>query len=94
MAVPMKDLEVLVGCCLYIRSKPSAYLIPGEDPHGVDSPSIDPPYPVYGGYFREESIMLLRRFYVQENEKGKSLHVDRQIPSRTWLMVCSTRTEI
>ncbi len=34
------------------------------------SPAIDPPYPVYGGIFREEAIMLLRRFYVQENEKG------------------------
>ncbi|KAI9769946.1 MAG: tRNA(adenine34) deaminase [Geoglossum simile] len=33
-------------------------------------PSVDPPYPVYGGYFREEAIMLLRRFYVQENEKA------------------------
>ena len=32
--------------------------------------SVDPPYPVYGGLFREEAIMLLRRFYVQENEKG------------------------
>jgi tRNA-specific adenosine deaminase 2 len=32
--------------------------------------SIDPPYPVYGGIFREEAIMLLRRFYVQENEKA------------------------
>jgi tRNA-specific adenosine deaminase 2 len=34
--------------------------------------SVDPPYPVYGGLFREEAIMLLRRFYVQENEKGES----------------------
>lgn len=33
--------------------------------------SVDPPYPVYGGLFREEAIMLLRRFYVQENEKGE-----------------------
>lgn len=32
---------------------------------------VDPPYPVYGGLFREEAIMLLRRFYVQENDKGK-----------------------
>ena len=32
--------------------------------------SIDSPYPVYGGIFREEAIMLLRRFYVQENDKG------------------------
>ena len=34
------------------------------------SPSVDPPYPAQGGIFREEAIMLLRRFYVQENEKG------------------------
>ena len=34
------------------------------------SPSIDPPYPVHGGIFRDEAIMLLRRFYIQENEKG------------------------
>lgn len=33
---------------------------------------VDPPYPVYGGLFREEAIMLLRRFYVQENDKGGS----------------------
>jgi tRNA-specific adenosine deaminase 2 len=32
---------------------------------------VDPGYPVYGGLFREEAIMLLRRFYVQENEKGE-----------------------
>lgn len=32
--------------------------------------SIDAPYPVYPGIFREEAIMLLRRFYVQENEKA------------------------
>ena len=32
--------------------------------------SIDPAYPVYGGIFREEAIMLLRKFYVQENEKA------------------------
>jgi tRNA-specific adenosine deaminase 2 len=34
------------------------------------SPSIDKPYPVTGGIFREEAIMLLRKFYVQENEKA------------------------
>ncbi|PLN81181.1 cytidine deaminase-like protein [Aspergillus taichungensis] len=33
--------------------------------------TIDPPYPVYGGLFREEAIMLLRRFYIQENDKGE-----------------------
>ncbi|KXL41954.1 MAG: hypothetical protein FE78DRAFT_155453, partial [Acidomyces sp. 'richmondensis'] len=35
-------------------------------------PSVDPPYPVYGGLFREEAIMLLRKFYVQENNKGET----------------------
>ncbi|KAF2398344.1 cytidine deaminase-like protein [Trichodelitschia bisporula] len=33
-------------------------------------PSVNPPYQVYGGIFREEAIMLLRRFYVQQNEKA------------------------
>ncbi|KAE8148851.1 cytidine deaminase-like protein [Aspergillus avenaceus] len=32
--------------------------------------SIDPPYPVYGGLFGKQAIMLLRRFYIQENEKA------------------------
>ncbi|RAH82964.1 cytidine and deoxycytidylate deaminase zinc-binding domain protein [Aspergillus japonicus CBS 114.51] len=32
--------------------------------------SIDPPYVVHGGLFREEAIMLLRRFYIQENENA------------------------
>ncbi|KAI4943913.1 hypothetical protein J4E91_009060 [Alternaria rosae] len=32
--------------------------------------SVDKPYPVTGGIFREEAIMLLRKFYVQENEKA------------------------
>ena len=35
------------------------------------SQSIDSPYSVYGGIFRDEAIMLLRRFYVQENERGR-----------------------
>ena len=34
------------------------------------SPSVDKAYPVHGGIFREEAIMLLRKFYVQENEKA------------------------
>lgn len=34
------------------------------------SPSVDKAYPVTGGIFREEAIMLLRKFYVQENEKA------------------------
>ncbi|KAL9096669.1 MAG: hypothetical protein Q9165_001157 [Trypethelium subeluteriae] len=33
-------------------------------------PANIPPYKVYGGLYRDEAIMLLRRFYVQENEKA------------------------
>ncbi|OAX81795.1 hypothetical protein ACJ72_03862 [Emergomyces africanus] len=33
-------------------------------------PGIDPPYPLTGGLFRKEAIMLLRRFYIQENERA------------------------
>ncbi|KAI5801589.1 cytidine deaminase-like protein, partial [Peziza echinospora] len=38
--------------------------------HIDQDPSIDPPYPCYGGVYREEAIMLLRRFYIQENERA------------------------
>lgn len=31
----------------------------------------EPKYPVSGGWLREEAIMMLRRFYVQQNEKGE-----------------------
>ncbi|EPX71072.1 tRNA specific adenosine deaminase subunit Tad2 [Schizosaccharomyces octosporus yFS286] len=33
-------------------------------------PSIDPKYPAYPGLFRPEAVMLMRRFYVQENAKA------------------------
>ncbi|KAI9885330.1 MAG: hypothetical protein M1823_002875 [Watsoniomyces obsoletus] len=32
--------------------------------------NVDPPFPVYGGLFQHEAIMLLRRFYIQENENA------------------------
>jgi tRNA-specific adenosine deaminase 2 len=32
---------------------------------------VQPGYEVSGGWLKEEAILLLRRFYVQENEKGK-----------------------
>lgn len=32
--------------------------------------SLDPGYPSYGGVYRKEAIMLLRRFYIQENENA------------------------
>ncbi|KAJ5929699.1 hypothetical protein N7454_006649 [Penicillium verhagenii] len=43
----------------------------GFSPLTYDSAAIDPAYPVYSGLFEHEAIMLLRRFYIQENEKGQ-----------------------
>lgn len=53
------------------------------------SPSIDPPYPIYGGIFRKEAIMLLRRFYIQENEKGTPPLRDSELvpPVRTNVVI-------
>jgi tRNA-specific adenosine deaminase 2 len=31
---------------------------------------VDLPYPSHGGLYRKEAIMLLRRFYIQQNEKA------------------------
>lgn len=36
-----------------------------------DCASVDPAYEVSGGWLREDAIMMLRRFYVQENGKGE-----------------------
>ncbi|KAF0443368.1 cytidine deaminase-like protein [Gigaspora margarita] len=36
---------------------------------------LHPPYPCEGGYYREESIMLLRKFFVRENENGNLLFI-------------------
>ena len=33
-------------------------------------PNIDVGYPSYGGLYRAEAIMLLRRFYIQENDNA------------------------
>jgi hypothetical protein len=41
-----------------------------DDTEQAYSPNIEPPYKIFGGIYRAEAIMLLRRFYVQENEKG------------------------
>lgn len=70
MGVRMTDLAVLAE---FFRSTQSLYRVQ----HciiillmDIASPDPDKPYPVHGGLFREEAIMLLRRFYVQENDKG------------------------
>ena len=70
LAVPMIALGVPEE---YFQSIPSrSYSRQRNKQHDFKySPNIDPPYPAYGGMFRDEAIMLLRRFYVQENDKGK-----------------------
>jgi tRNA(Arg) A34 adenosine deaminase TadA len=37
-----------------------------------DGGNVEPGYPVEGGWGRDEAVGLLRRFYVQENGRGKS----------------------
>jgi tRNA-specific adenosine deaminase 2 len=44
---------------------------PREDDDG-DGGNVEPGYPVEGGYLRDDAVSLLRRFYVQENGRGKS----------------------
>ncbi|KAH0145328.1 hypothetical protein KCU67_g12677, partial [Aureobasidium melanogenum] len=41
-----------------------------------------PPYKIYGGIYRAEAIMLLRRFYVQENEKVPTAPEPKQKKNR------------
>lgn len=69
--VPTTGLEALAECSPYIQSivaVSSMWLLLTSH-----SPGVDSPYPAVGGIYRDESIMLLRRFYVQENEKGRVL---------------------
>lgn len=37
-----------------------------------DQLDTHPPFIAEGGYYREEAIMLLRRFYMSENQNGAS----------------------
>ena len=59
--------------CQYILSTTEGFLYNISISNIADdcSPGVDPPYAVHGGIFREEAIMLLRRFYVQQNDKGE-----------------------
>ncbi|KAL2372297.1 hypothetical protein RJZ57_003239 [Blastomyces gilchristii] len=55
------------GGVLKLHSEKSLLKLPGII---SGSPGIDPPYGLTGGLFRKEAIMLLRRFYIQENERA------------------------
>lgn len=71
MAARTIDLVVRVVSCRFTLSM-VANLEASDFSDRENSPSVDPPYPAHGGIYREEAIMLLRRFYVQQNEKGNS----------------------
>ncbi|MCJ1405192.1 tRNA(adenine34) deaminase [Xylographa trunciseda] len=68
----MTDLVVQGEFCQYILSRTDGFRHDISLSNIADdySPGIDPPYAVHGGLFREEAIMLLRRFYVQQNDKA------------------------
>lgn len=51
-------------------SKGRAIAIPRDDDEG-DGGNVESGYPVEGGYLRDDAVSLLRRFYVQENGRGK-----------------------
>ena len=67
----MSDLEVLAVYCHCTLSQCHRPGCHREMLIQNSSSGIDPPYSVYGGLFHEEAIMLLRRFYIQENDRGK-----------------------
>ncbi|KAK1819538.1 tRNA(adenine34) deaminase [Friedmanniomyces endolithicus] len=53
-------------------------------------PAVDAAYPVYGGLFREEAIMLLRKFYVQENAKAPDPKPKKNRELKTEILPIST----
>ena len=69
MAAQMIASVVTVAYSLFTQSRP---LVHRTKRYRLTqcSPGTDKPYAAFGGIFREEAIMLLRRFYIQENEKG------------------------
>ena len=73
MAVAMSDLAGLAASFLFTQSQFSSVTALEVELTDYTSLGIDPAYPVKGGLMREEAIMLLRKFYIQENEKGSAI---------------------
>jgi hypothetical protein len=73
MAVAMSDLAGLAASFLFTQSQFSSVTALEVELTDYTSLGIDPVYPVKGGLMREEAIMLLRKFYIQENEKGSAI---------------------
>lgn len=73
LAVQMNDSVERKACFRCIQSKSALVLFPSAGADVDDllgSSSIDPPFGITGGIFRKEAIMLLRKFYFQENNRG------------------------
>jgi tRNA-specific adenosine deaminase 2 len=49
-----------------------------------------PPYRATGGLLRDEAIMILRRFYITENNNGVDLFFDVNVPTEYTLMQAPT----
>jgi hypothetical protein len=43
-------------------------------PSGGDGGNVEPGFEIEGGWGRDDAVGLLRRFYVQENERGTTLY--------------------
>ena len=89
MAVQTTDSVVPAEYCPFTQSKYFETL--GAEQGWFNSPGVDKPYPVNGGLLREEAIMLLRRFYVQENNKGAVSYPHYE--DETVMITISPRTE-
>lgn len=72
MDVSTTALVALEECSHYIQSMPSVLeMLTVALTKLPSSPASSLSYPVVGGILKDEAIMLLRHFYVQENEHGK-----------------------
>ncbi|KAI4102466.1 MAG: hypothetical protein LQ339_004620 [Xanthoria mediterranea] len=49
-------------------------------------PDIDRPFAAHGGWLRKEAIMLLRQFYVQENQKAPDPRVKKSRELKTEIL--------
>lgn len=49
---------------------PNGTFAVADETQDGDGGNIEPGYPVYGGWGRDEAVSLLRRFYVQENGRA------------------------
>lgn len=54
---------------------PKGRIQASRDDEDGDGGNVEPGYDVEGGYLRDDAVSLLRRFYVQENNRGRTTSV-------------------